>query len=269
MDGSAIAAALGRCRDGCPGRAWCASPRTGGTGIRRRPPPERRVPGVWCVATIRPLDGKPMETPEQDSVSEMVAKKRVLRFSLRAQRDAVPAEQRATWSARICERAIELPAYQSARFIHCFLSIQSEVETRVLIQHALAHGKRVAAPLFVKGSTETAAYEIDSLDTGKYETGAFGLAVPRALRLVDLSVIDVFFVPLLAFAPFTLSCEGGGKGGEQVKFSRLGYGIAYYDRLLARKPCTPKVGLAFELQRVESLPVGAHDQLLDCVLTEK
>ena len=206
-----------------------------------------------------------MEIPAQDHTSEMVAKKRALRKDIRALRDAIPAEQRAAWSVRICERAIELPAYQSARFIHCFLSIQSEVETRLLIQHALAHGKRVAAPLFVKGSPETAAYEIETLDTGNYETGAFGLAVPRALQLVDLSAMDIFFVPLLAFAPFTVSSEG--KEAE-AKFSRLGYGIAYYDRLLARSHA-PKIGLAFELQRVESLPVDAHDQLLDRVLTEK
>ena len=211
-----------------------------------------------------------MEIPAQNPTSEMAAQKRALRKRIRALRDAVPAEQRVAWSARICERAIELPAYQSARFIHCFLSIQSEVETGSLIQHALAHGKRVAAPLFVKGSSETTAYEIDTLDTADYETGAFGLAVPRALRLVDLSVIDVFFVPLLAFAPFTVSSEGreGDEGEEEAKFSRLGYGIAYYDRLLARSHA-PKVGLAFELQRVESLPMDTHDQLLDCVLTEE
>jgi 5-formyltetrahydrofolate cyclo-ligase len=203
-----------------------------------------------------------MDTP--NSVSQMKLEKRALRKRIRALRDAAPAEQRAAWSARICERAIELPAYRSARCIHCFLSIESEVDTRALIRHALESGKRVAAPLFVKGSSDTAAYEVDSLDSGEYATGAFGLAVPRALRLVDLSAVDVFFVPLLAFAPYPVA---GGEAAEN-RFSRLGYGIAYYDRLLVRSRA-PRIGLAFELQRVESLPVDAHDQLLDCVLTER
>ena len=211
-----------------------------------------------------------MEKPAQDPLSEMVAKKRTLRKRMLAERDAVPAWQRAAWSARICERAIALPAYQSARVVHCFLSIQSEVETRPLIEHALAQGKRVAAPLFVKGSSETVAYEIDTLDASGYETGAFGLAVPRDMQRVDLMAIDLFLVPLLAFAPFIVSGEGLGLEGAKgmLKFSRLGYGIAYYDRLLARSRGL-RVGLAFELQRVESLPVDAHDQLLDDVLTEK
>ena len=194
----------------------------------------------------------------------MAAEKRALRKRMLARRDAAPAEQREAWSARICERAIALPAYQSARVIHCYLSFQSEVETRPLIGHALAHGKCVAAPLFVKGSPETAAYEIDTLDAGGYATGDFGLSVPRDLRLIDIGAVDLFFVPLLAFAPLADDGEGAS---EKVKYSRLGYGIAYYDRLLARSGA-PRVGLAFELQRIESLPVDAHDQLLDCVLTE-
>jgi 5-formyltetrahydrofolate cyclo-ligase len=215
--------------------------------------------------TIESPNDKPMETPVQETPREMVVKKRALRKRMLAERDAVPAGQRAAWSARICERAIALPAYQSAHVVHCFLSIQSEVETRPLIEHALAHGKRVAAPLFVKGSSETVAYEIDTLDASGYETGAFGLAVPRDMRKVDLMEIDLFLVPLLAFAPFTVHDEGAK---EEVKFSRLGYGIAYYDRLLAHSRGV-RVGLAFELQRVESLPVDTHDQLLDDVLTEK
>ena len=195
----------------------------------------------------------------------MVEAKRALRKRIMTERDALPADVRADWSARIRARAIELPAYQSARVVHCFVSIQSEVETHPLIEHALAHGKRVAAPLFVKGSSETAAYEVETLDAASYVTGDFGLAVPRNLKRIDLDTIDLFFVPLLAFAPVTVRGDGGT---STLKYSRLGYGIAYYDRLLV---CSPgrRVGLAFELQRVESVPMAEHDQLLDCVLTEK
>ena len=201
----------------------------------------------------------------QSSVNEITAQKRALRKRMLAERDAIPAEERAAKSARIFERAIELPAYTSARVVHCFVSIQSEVETRPLIAHALAHGKRVAAPLFVKGSSETAAYEIKTLDASDYETGDFGLAVPRDLKRVDLDTIDLFFVPLLAFAPVVVAGDGGA---SKLKYGRLGYGIAYYDRLLA---CSPgrRIGLAFEMQRVESLPIDTHDQLLDDVLTEQ
>jgi 5-formyltetrahydrofolate cyclo-ligase len=87
--------------------------------------------------------------------------------------------------------------------------------------------------------------------------------------MVDLDTIDLFFVPLLAFAPVTVTGDGETSAATStVKFSRLGYGIAYYDRLLARSPGR-RVGLAFAFQRVESLPLDTHDQLLDDVLTEQ
>ena len=220
------------------------------------------------AATIRPMGNQRSESSATDTASAITAEKRALRIRMRALRDAIPPEQRAALSARICERAIASPAYQSARLIHCFLSIRSEIETRLLIEHALAHGKRVAAPLFVKGSSETAAFEIEALNDDHYETDSFGLAVPRSPRLIDLRTIDVFFVPLLAFAP--VPCSGDQEGADsEVKFSRLGYGIAYYDRLLVQQPRIPRIGLAFEVQRLEALPVDAKDQLLDCVLTEQ
>jgi len=45
--------------------------------------------------------------------------------------------------------------------------------------------------------------------------------------------------------------------------------VGYYDRLLSRlRPETPKIGLAFGLQRTPALPLEAHDALLDAVVTE-
>ncbi len=194
--------------------------------------------------------------------------KKTLRARMRALRDATPGAQRAEWSRRICAHAISLPAYQSARVAHCFLSIQSEVDTRPLIEHALAHGKRVVIPLFVKGSDETPCAEILSLDEDEFEIGRFNLRAPKTIRPVALSEIDVVFAPLLAFALLGGALPGGALPGGAV--CRLGYGAGYYDRLLSRlRPGAPKIGLAFGLQRTPALPLEAHDALLDAVVTEE
>jgi 5-formyltetrahydrofolate cyclo-ligase len=189
--------------------------------------------------------------------------KKTLRARMRALRDATPGAQRAEWSRRICEHVIALPAYRLARVAHCFLSIQSEVDTRPLIEHALAHGKRVVIPLFVKGSDETPCAEILSLDEDEFEIGRFNLRAPKVMRPIPLAEIDVVFAPLLAFALRSGALPGGA-------VCRLGYGVGYYDRLLSRlRPETPKIGLAFGLQRTPALPLEAHDALLDAVVTEE
>jgi 5-formyltetrahydrofolate cyclo-ligase len=172
-----------------------------------------------------------------------------------ALRDEVPAEQRAAWSELICQRAIALPEYQAARVVHCFLSIRTEVNTRPLIEYALAQGKRVVLPVFLHQSEETPCTEITSLADDEFKVTGFGLRVPRVQRRVALSEIELVFVPLLAFAEM-----------EPSQFYRLGYGAGYYDRFLARI-AVPKMGLGFAMQRVAELPVEAHDVALNGVVT--
>jgi len=64
---------------------------------------------------------------------------------------------------------------------------------------------------------------------------------------------DLVIVPLLGF---------------DDKGNRLGRGKGWYDRFLALQPKALKVGVALEIQRVESIPVEVHDVALDVVFTE-
>jgi 5-formyltetrahydrofolate cyclo-ligase len=184
--------------------------------------------------------------------------KKALRREMRARRDAATAEQRAAWSTAIAAHVLAWPAYQAASVIHGFLSIQSEVDTRPILDHALAHGKRVLIPLFVRHSDETPCCEITSLADEAFEVGGFGLCVPHQQQHADPALIDLVLVPLLAFAP-----------AHTGQWLRLGYGAGYYDTFLRRTPPrAPKLGLAFGLQRVPTLPQESHDTLLDAVMTE-
>jgi len=64
---------------------------------------------------------------------------------------------------------------------------------------------------------------------------------------------DMVLVPLLAF----------DRSGN-----RLGYGGGYYDRTLAALRCR-SIGFAFAWQEVAQVPLGAYDEPLDWIVTEK
>lgn len=63
---------------------------------------------------------------------------------------------------------------------------------------------------------------------------------------------DVLFVPLLGFT------ESG---------ARLGQGGGHYDRWLADHPAALPIGLAWDVQKVDMLPLEPHDRLLAAIVT--
>jgi len=68
---------------------------------------------------------------------------------------------------------------------------------------------------------------------------------------------DILLVPLVAF---------------DRNLNRLGYGAGYYDRLiesLKKRKKIITIGLAFDFQEFNSIPISKHDQKLDYILTNK
>ena len=70
---------------------------------------------------------------------------------------------------------------------------------------------------------------------------------------ISSGIFDVVIVPLVAF------------DGE---CNRLGHGGGWYDRFLATQPKAIKIGLAFDVQQADSLPIEPHDVVLDYIVTE-
>ena len=83
--------------------------------------------------------------------------------------------------------------------------------------------------------------------------GAYGVMEPLpALPMVDLTEIDVFFCPGLAFDP-----HGG----------RLGRGKGFYDRLLSRSRLDAlRIGVCFPWQIVPDTHHQPHDVSMDVVI---
>jgi 5-formyltetrahydrofolate cyclo-ligase len=144
----------------------------------------------------------------------------------------------------------------SAEIVCSYVSFREEVETFGLLSSLFAEGRRVAVPVHLHGVVQPLIFaEIRSLD--ELVPNHFGIPQPPrdAARFLPTDAIPVFLVPGLAFDP-------AGR--------RLGYGLGFYDRAFAAAaPGALKIGLAFELQVLESVPADPHDVPMDLVVTEQ
>lgn len=178
-----------------------------------------------------------------------------LRQEMLARRDSLPEPERREKSRALAARLGTFDCFRKARSILFFVSFRSEVDTLFIMRQALGHGVQVAAPLSVTKDKELKIFAIKDLD-GDLVPGYQGILEPDPKRCPPLepSVLDLVIVPGSVF-----DRHGG----------RMGYGGGYYDRFLAmRAPLATRVGICFDLQLVEEVPMAAHDQYLDYVVTE-
>src|SRR5689334_24544640 len=120
-----------------------------------------------------------------------------LRAAAMLRRDALDDRERR--SAAICALVAAMPSYASARAIHCYLPMRSEVDTRPLIADALARGKRVAVPVVVPKASELSHAWLASLSAGALAPGVFGTYTPRDTLPAAPGDWELTIVPLLAF----------------------------------------------------------------------
>lgn len=178
--------------------------------------------------------------------------KQQLRDAFISRRDALSSELRAEQDRQIKDRFKQLHEYEDAEVVFCYVSIDSEVDTRELISEMLQEGKLVCAPRCT-GKGEMHALEINSVDDLK--SGVMGIPAPRADALrITPEDIDLIVVP-------GLSCTREGY--------RLGYGGGYYDRYLAKAEKAHKVMLCRDSFVSDALPVESHDTPVDIIVSNK
>ncbi|MBY8335926.1 5-formyltetrahydrofolate cyclo-ligase [Alteriqipengyuania sp. NZ-12B] len=127
----------------------------------------------------------------------------------------------------------------------------SEAPAARYAQYFIENGHAIALPRLSgeDGAMQFAAHT-DPLGESDLEAGPHDLMQPG--EDAALLVPDVVFVPLLAFD------EDGG---------RLGQGGGYYDRWIAEHPDALRIGLAWDAQKVDSVPLEPHDEKLHMVVT--
>ena len=144
-----------------------------------------------------------------------------------------------------------LPKIEAGAAIGLYHATEFEAPTSAYARFFHEAGHSVALPHF---ADESAAMEFrehtDPFAETDLEPGPFGIVQPAN----DAQVIspDVVFVPLVGFTE---------------RLERLGQGGGHYDRWLAAHPETKAIGLAWDVQLCDKLPLEPHDMRLDGVIT--
>jgi len=181
-----------------------------------------------------------------------------LRKSKLAARDLMEPALRKEKSNRICALLAAHPIVIDADHLFVYVDFRSEVETMDLIRDLIAAGKTISVPVTLLEQSRLQAIQLTNPDT-QLMPGCYGIPEPTpdqiAKATVDPQTIDTVLIPGSVFD------TGGG---------RLGYGGGYYDRFLTESaPRAARVGVAFELQLVDQVPMESHDQYMDVLVTEQ
>lgn len=177
-----------------------------------------------------------------------------LRSTLRSRRARLEPAQRHAAAIRAASQAASFLAQRGAYRIAVYLACGSELDTQPLLDWLWARQCEVYAPRIRAGfSMEFLRLRPETA----LRANQHGIAEPsgRCIR-TGLRRLDAIVMPLVGF---------------DARGNRLGAGAGYYDRALAglRQGRAPlRVGYAYAMQQVESLPSEAWDIRLDAVITE-
>lgn len=176
--------------------------------------------------------------------------KRSLRLLACELRDALPAEARAAAAEAVARRLASLPELAAARTVLGYAATASEIDPAAALAHLRSLGTRVAYPR-VEGA---GALSLRVADPRDLAPGAYGIPEPPpGAEKVPPAEVDAVIVPGIAF---------------DTACSRLGHGAGYYDRLLAGlRSSTTLIGVAFDAQVLDRIPVEAHDVPMDVLVT--
>jgi 5-formyltetrahydrofolate cyclo-ligase len=177
--------------------------------------------------------------------------KTALRQQLFARRKALGVDVQQQYSAQIMAQALAYLQQQQAQSVLLYRSVGSEVITTAWHE---AHSVpwRVYAPVCHE-ACEMTWFDAHSSD---WQAAGHGLLEPIGGERWQAGDGDWLLCPLLGF----------NRQGH-----RIGMGKGYFDRWLAanRSSIRGCLGLAFSCQEVADLPVEAHDEPLDGIITEK
>jgi 5-formyltetrahydrofolate cyclo-ligase len=183
--------------------------------------------------------------------------KNEIRETVLEKRKHIADADRDLWDQLIFERAHKHKAFQLATRVHVYCSTLEEVESTPFMEYAWGIGKDVYVP--VSGPNGRLTHCRITWRT-LWREGAFGIREPIPDAPQDIVTDHAFFgseaaiiVPLVGFDQ---TC------------ARIGYGKGYYDRFLAESAAA-KIGIAYELQKVHTVPVFEHDIALDAIATQE
>lgn len=156
-----------------------------------------------------------------------------------------------TKSNQIIKNIIKLDIYKNAKVVGLYKSLSNEVMMDELIYYTLSLGKIVLLPKVCGNELYFFKYKKGDV----LEKSDFNVLEPLNIENNQYcGNIDLLIVPGLCF-------DNDG--------NRLGYGKGFYDNYLKNNNITYKIGVCFNKQFVEKVPINENDISLDMVITEK
>ncbi|MEM7290231.1 MAG: 5-formyltetrahydrofolate cyclo-ligase [Pseudomonadota bacterium] len=178
--------------------------------------------------------------------------KAALRAAALARRDALPTDIRIEKSLVATDHGLASIEIDPGTVVSGFFPIRSEIDPRPLMEGLSKKGARLCLPV-VFDKTTIVFREL--LPTAELVDTGFGTRGPGP----EAEVLD----PSFLIMPLSVFDYHGG---------RIGYGAGHYDRAISKiidRGIDPfLMGMAFDVQYHEQVPVEAHDQRLRSVLTE-
>jgi 5-formyltetrahydrofolate cyclo-ligase len=180
--------------------------------------------------------------------------KRRARADALSTRAALEEVHRHAAGESITRRLADLTVDGGWRRINSYVGFGHEAPTRDFLVWALSRGLEVFVPVTDPDVDELLFSHVH--DLRELRPGTFGVPepAPESLR-PHQGPFDVVLIPGCLF---------------DLSGNRLGYGRGFYDRFLASvKGLVPLVGVAFEAQLAESVPMDTHDVPVDALVTER
>ena len=170
-----------------------------------------------------------------------------------AAREVLSEQERAVLDDCITQKLLATSEYAEATTVLTYVSVSSEVSTRMFIERALRDGKTVAVPRCLPGHCLefVAIASLEQLVAAPFNLLEPAKELPALTE--DQKNNSICIVPALLV---------------DTKGYRLGYGAGFYDRFLSTYP-GKKICLAYQQNLSQTtLPHTAFDVAVDMVITE-
>ncbi|MBN2164850.1 MAG: 5-formyltetrahydrofolate cyclo-ligase [Marinilabiliaceae bacterium] len=170
-----------------------------------------------------------------------------IRLLIRALKRELTDFEKQKQSAFIFSKIESLDVFLSSKRIAIYWSLPDEVQTHKFIEK-WCFFKTIFLPVIEGSKLIFKQFDgVRSMQINKL----FGILEPQGSVLENLNLIDFIVVPGVAFDDLG---------------NRLGRGKGYYDRVLKQMNNSCKVGVGFNIQKVEKIPVDEYDIPMDMII---
>jgi 5-formyltetrahydrofolate cyclo-ligase len=179
-----------------------------------------------------------------------------LRQTMRRKRARVDDDRRRAWDAEINRHLLDYVHHLQPAVLAAYAAFDGEPALATALPRLEAEGVQLTLPVIHDEPGRSVISFRQWTRDSAMRPNRFGIPEPVGTEGVPLAEIDLVLLPLVAWD------ESGG---------RLGMGASFYDRLFqgyAEQDRPVRIGVAYELQKVERVPQEPWDVTLHGVLTE-